>query len=102
MRLGFSIASVRPRPGSRSSASAPVPKWTSRSSRAVERPALSPISQASEVATVEAPTPPRTPITAAMTFGFSLPLSTMRGPEMVICALAKASRSWSGEKGFSR
>ena len=71
MRLGFSIASVRPRPGSRSSASAPVPKWTSRSSSAVERPPLSPISQASEVATVEAPTPPRTPITAAMTLGFS-------------------------------
>jgi len=37
MRLGFSIASVRPRPGSRSSARAPVPKWTSRSSSAVER-----------------------------------------------------------------
>ena len=39
---------------------------------AVERPALSPISQASEDAIVEAPTPPRTPITAAMTLGFSL------------------------------
>jgi hypothetical protein len=64
--------------------------------------ALSPISQASEVATVEAPTPPRTPITAAMTLGFSFADSIMRGPEMVSCALAKASRSWSAEKGFSR
>jgi hypothetical protein len=93
MRLGFSMASVRPRPGSRSSASAPVPKWTSRSSSAVERPALSPISQASEVAMVDAPTPPRTPITEAMTCGRSAEGSFTRGPEMVICALAKASRT---------
>ena len=72
MRLGFSIASVRPRPGSRSSASAPVPKWTSRSSKADERPALSPIIQARDDEMVEAPTPPRTPITTAVTLGFSV------------------------------
>ena len=28
--------------------------------------------------------------------------SLIRGPEIVICALAKASRSWSAENGFSR
>jgi hypothetical protein len=102
MRLGFSIASVRPRPGSRSSASAPVPKWTSRSSSALDRAPLSPISQASDEAMVEAPTPPRTPMTAALTFGFSLVASLTRGPEMVSWALAKASRSWSAVNGFSR
>jgi hypothetical protein len=64
--------------------------------------ALSPISQASEVAMVEAPTPPRTPITAAMTCGRSAAARSPRGPEMVICALAKVSRSWSAVNGFSR
>src|SRR5688572_7403374 len=102
MRLGFSIASVRPRPGSRSSASAPVPKWTSRSSKAVERAPLSPISQASDEATVEAPTPPRTPMMAQLTLGFSLAASLTRGPEMVSWAFAKASRSWSAVNGLSR
>ena len=57
--------------GSRSSASAPVPKWTSRSSSAVERCDFSPSSHASEVAMVEAPTPPRTPMTAVITCGLS-------------------------------
>jgi hypothetical protein len=51
---------------------------------------------------VEAPTPPRTPITAATTCGFSVVGSLVRGPEIVIWAWAKASRSWSGVNGFSR
>ena len=46
-----------------------------------------------EEAIVEAPTPPRTPITAAMTWGRSTDGSFTRGPEMVICAWAKASRT---------
>ncbi len=41
-------------------------------------------------------------VTAAVTFGRSLAFSLSRGPEMVSWALAKASRTWSAEKGFSR
>ena len=100
-RLGFSIASVSPRPGSRSSASAPVPKWMSRSSSAVERCALAPSIQARLVPSVEAPTPPRTPITADMTCGLSI-CASPRGPDRIICALAKVSRSWSTLNGLSR
>ena len=50
----------------------------------------------------EAPTPPRTPITAAITCGFSLAASLTLGPEMVSWAWAKLSRSWSAVNGLSK
>ena len=56
---------------------------------------------ASEVAMVEAPTPPRTPMTAVMTCGLSA-CASPRGPEITVWAWAKVSRSWSTVKGFSR
>ena len=85
IRLGFSIASVSPRPGSRSRPRAPVPKWMSRSRSAVERCDFSLSSQASEVAIDEAPTPPRTPMTADITCGLSA-CASPRGPAMIAWA----------------
>ena len=102
MRLGFSIASVRPRPGSRSSVSAPVPKCTSRSSSAVVRFSLSLTSQASEVAIVDAPTPPRVPMTAIALCGRSRLASIGLGALSIAWAWPSDSRSASGCKGLSR
>ena len=65
LRHFFEIGpSVRPRPGSRSSARAPVPKCTSRSSSAVGELCESLNSHAKDVVSMEAPTPPRVPTTA--------------------------------------
>ena len=50
---------------------------------------------------VDAPTPPRTPITAAITCGLSA-WASPRGPDRIIWAWAKVSRSWSTVNGFSR
>ena len=102
MRLGFSIASVRPRPGSRSSASAPVPKWTSRSSRAVERLRLladQPGQRGRDGRGADA-------AADADHRGHDVRLVGLRfaarDPTGSIWAWAKVSRSWSAVNGFSR
>ncbi len=64
IRFGFSSASRRPWLGSRSSDSATVPNCRSRSTSATRRRRSWAISQATLVATVVAPTPPRVPVTA--------------------------------------
>ena len=102
MRLGFSIASVRPRPGSRSSDSAPVPKWTSRSSSAVGALCCSLNSHASEVASVEAPTPPRVPTTAVEMCRRADSESPPLGAMNTASAWLSASCTCWAESGLSR
>ena len=100
--LGLSIASVRPRPGSRSMANAPVPKWTSRSRSPVECPCARENIHARDAAIVDAPDPPRVPMTAVEIWGRSVLLSSCFGAFSIDCALAKASRSASALSGLSR
>ena len=69
----------------------------------MERPSDLPNSQASDSATVLAPTPPRAPSTAQLTCGRSTaPPSGTLGAEKIAWAWARVSRSASGEKGLSR
>ena len=103
MRLGFSIASVRPRPGSRSSAEragAEMDVEVEQGGRAAGLVAHQPGERGRDGRGADA-------AADADHGGHDVAasrstVSLTRGPEMVICALAKASRSWSAMNGFSR
>ena len=82
IRFGFSSASRRPWLGSRSRDRATVPNCRSRSTRATRRRRSWAISQATLVATVVLPTPPRVPVTATSLPSLWLLLTTP------LCSLA--------------